>query len=837
MTISPLTIAIGDRLSMLRIGRSVAILASCALKALSAQSSPSCNDNATGPPVALVSSGGISKGAYQAGALWAFLQVERALRDSGPIAPIRLLSAVGASAGNVNSLLVPIEWARRSTPPEGEAGSLLWQVWTRVGVQDLLPSGADRNKDLTSLLSTSAFEGSIAALQKTERESLLPCRVAVAVSMTRADSVSLLRIPSVRDAAVLRHVSFVDFIANTSGWTLARRDTIPVLGGTGVPIEPPAGKNGTVALRDFVPHVLASAAFPGAFPPRRVAYRERRRDARVDTAVFLDGGVFDNEPIGVAKGLLEGKKQSSDSTKALCPNGIRPDDTCFVAFVSPNRLRARASLGGFAAGGEAPSGEQISIDTGEVAVSISQLFTFAGHLQRAAADAEIARLELPSANGAGACSDSSSTLKVCVAASSRLFPIFGATAGSFGAFLSRAMREHDFYVGVYDGLLATTANRFPPDPNEALPHCAVGSRIYRGERVVECLPGLSPVGKTFVARLFRSEHPHLSETDVSPSPPTSASPRLSVLLALAKSLDKASSDAREIESRSVQVREWGAELRKANVAPERRRELRSRIQRAEEERKSLSHSDCRSSAAVIVFVCGGGLLAAVYDFADWYKVQPKSFRGDIARFDPELDRLASAPLASIYNYAVEIALRARLLQDRELSLPLKFAGRFLEMALVKSRSERAREWWRPVYSTPGEPAERWGWGLVPPTTVTMYPGPTKGVSVEWMPLGAIFTKLGAAGPVLQAVSATRANIGVRYQSRLRWPVEVHNTVLVGAHDADREVVVRPHVMLLWRTIGVGPEWRVRRGDWGAPRMGIAINDLPALWRLVLSAPQ
>src|SRR5829696_4818625 len=80
-----------------------------------AQDIAKCNPDTTkAVPISLVASGGIAKGAYQAGGLWAVLQRQRRLRDFG-IVPAdslpKIATIAGASAGNVNTLLMALEWA------------------------------------------------------------------------------------------------------------------------------------------------------------------------------------------------------------------------------------------------------------------------------------------------------------------------------------------------------------------------------------------------------------------------------------------------------------------------------------------------------------------------------------------------------------------------------------------------------------------------------------------------------------------------------------------------------------------------------------------------------
>jgi hypothetical protein len=295
-------------------------------------------------------------------------------------------------------------------------------------------------------------------------------------------------------------------------------------------------------------------------------------------------------------------------------------------------------------------------------------------------------------------------------------------------------------------------------------------------------------------------------------------------------------DAEKAERLGAAVDAIEDELYGQSISGDRRRELERTRDQLDGERIRLIEPECRSGAAVIGFACNGGLLASIQGFSSWYYQQSSETKRHIATTDIELAKVARAPIAVVYDYAVEVAFRARLLQDRELSWPLRVAGRFLELGVVKSRTERANAWWRPVYSTPGEPAERWGWGSLPPLSVSASFEPKADYVFEWMPIGALFTRFGAIGPVYQPTRLNRANFGLRYQTRFIKPLQIHGTLLAGTHDFDQRLVVRPQLMLLARTFGFGPEWHIRYGDWGAPRWTFVVNDIPALVRLY-SAPR
>ena len=122
-----------------------------------AEESSRCENR--GPPrVALVVSGGVSLGSYQAGFLYYFVEYLKRLDRIDVSAGRRPLTrpewaktrigvspiivATGASAGSVNTTLAALEMCRKLRPIIAPAESLLYRTWHGLAVEKLFP--ADR---------------------------------------------------------------------------------------------------------------------------------------------------------------------------------------------------------------------------------------------------------------------------------------------------------------------------------------------------------------------------------------------------------------------------------------------------------------------------------------------------------------------------------------------------------------------------------------------------------------------------------------------------------------------------------------------------------------------
>lgn len=374
-------------------------------------------------------SGGISLGAYQAGVNWAMLQAfQLALREpSYPIDRIELATVTGASAGNINTLFWATEWCRR-VPERGPLppadSSLFWQLWVeRADIGQLLPDTLAANAEL-GLLNRSALIGNLVndLTARSMRTRDGDCELPIGITLTSVEP-EVLEIPRARFEIQTQRFATIFRAVNDSTEFGRKLRFVPISlkpgfaeSRFGKVFRLQAGADG-IALTDLVDAVRASSSFPFAFSPVEL------RDAQ-GPRLFMDGGVFDNNPVALALALYENR---IDSRRAPVVVYVNPGLTRPAETDSTRRQRAQEVAGGITPAWSLLRG----------AVSSARQY----ELQLLARDQQIIAL-----NPSWVFSD-------------RYAPLMGEHLGAFGAFLAYAFREHDFYVGVYDGLVLL-AKRF-----------------------------------------------------------------------------------------------------------------------------------------------------------------------------------------------------------------------------------------------------------------------------------------------------------------------------------------------------------------------------------------
>lgn len=297
-------------------------------------------------PFTLTVSGGASLGTYESGLVWTLVRLSRgavASEESGAQRRPTVVAVTGASAGSINSVLAGALWCEDADAKDNLSvdKNLLRDTWVGVGVDALLPRNPSHYVPDDGLLASAAL---MPLMDKARQLLFSPqgmrfqpsCRIPVGFTVTRVVpeeiDVSGLAVPVQR--AVLPLVFEVD----GAGAATVRRQTIPgrwstdsllrladTIDGTGTSIAPDMLFQG----------LLASAAFPLAFGPRALcecdvkctrgeevqasscpgpdaahplhnlscaAYSNALggRELSLCKSYFVDGGVFDNAPVGLA---------------------------------------------------------------------------------------------------------------------------------------------------------------------------------------------------------------------------------------------------------------------------------------------------------------------------------------------------------------------------------------------------------------------------------------------------------------------------------------------------------------------------------------------------------
>jgi len=197
--------------------------------------------------------------------------------------------------------------------------------------------------------------------------------------------------------------------------------------------------NNRVSVDDILALTEASSAFPIAFGPRKLRFCEVTPTAtrsgpecventRLTHDWFIDGGAFDNVPLGLGYSLTDAMVERL--------GGVTTKERHFF-YIDPERRRYLSS-----------SGDPLGVDAAEptpVSPSLSEVATLAGNFYAVAGKYElqtVARYVWREDPG-------ERPPRLLIAG--RLTPIVGEYLYAFGAFLARPFRVFDFNVGAYDG--------------------------------------------------------------------------------------------------------------------------------------------------------------------------------------------------------------------------------------------------------------------------------------------------------------------------------------------------------------------------------------------------
>lgn len=320
-------------------GLSIAFLLSCAVGAVAA---PETEDREADRqvPFALAVRGGVSLGAYEAGFNWALLRYMKTRRvdkrEPGQ-SYIDLRATSGASAGSINALISTISWCIDDERAQSSdlfvdavSNNIFFDTWADMGFEELLPKEVDsleRYRADDGVLTRNAFQKSISRMEHLlATDNFRPgCEVRFGIMVTRVDpaitNVAGVEVHNQRfvipltlrvdDSGHARFLScLVDHEDPAFGNVMYLQGTRT--GNATCPIE-----HGTAAV---IEAIEASSAFPVAFGRKHINYCEAVTDfddPLVDEVgkcpvsmrhafdEFIDGGLFDNLPLGVSKALAE----------------------------------------------------------------------------------------------------------------------------------------------------------------------------------------------------------------------------------------------------------------------------------------------------------------------------------------------------------------------------------------------------------------------------------------------------------------------------------------------------------------------------------------------------
>ena len=415
---------------------------------------------ATGPvPLSVTISGGGTKGAYMAGQLYYLQQlVERAQGSH----EVRVYT--GASAGAINSITSVLSQCgpRLGSPQQ----SLFWKVWIPVGVNDLFhPEVTDE----PGLFSRKGFKPVEDALRAAWNAGLSErCDVLVGIAITRLNA----RIVQLAPGFPSLPRSLETVLVRVTGRGFGRpplltnyvdpASTIPQVilpldGADAKPFE---------AFRDLV---FASSAFPVGFTPIDLSHcmsvpgkQPTCTRGSATTEQFIDGGVFDNQPLGLSLRAMRAVKRLADGGLAIAdaPGATFLPESRFV-YVDP-----RVS--------DLPSGA-VEEDARPAEGAIDVITKMLGMVE-SAQSAELLNVFQREAS-----------IRERLLLSNRRFPHVSST---FSGLLDRSFRVFDFYLGMYDAARAArsrllgASTRYPEDAHRNAAQVPAGWRPFHCLRAI-----------------------------------------------------------------------------------------------------------------------------------------------------------------------------------------------------------------------------------------------------------------------------------------------------------------------------------------------------------------
>lgn len=396
--------------------------------------------------VSLTVSGGVSLGAYEAGFLSYF--AARQHRD-----PARLRLLTGASAGSLNALIELLAACSTDAPAQ-PTDSLFWSTWIPVGLESL----AERPAAPLGALSRRALARGAEGIEAAWARGLDPaCDVVLGVSVTRVEPRA---VRSAGGSLVLPRMEekFAVRIQGRGAGRPPRATNYPLPAGRWPGPLLVTDARGEIAFAELRDLVLASMAFPIAFPPVSIraciagetatpgaCLPEEARAAR-----YVDGGLFDNSPLRAAVWLAAlglhqpgpGQPLAWRETPRAVPGPV-PDGLAF-AFLDTDVTAYPPPPADPVAAEEALAPHLLGLAESFVASArAKEIGTLAQELPEVAD-----RILVPR----------------------RQFPAAGAPLMAFLGFFDAEFRAFDFHLGMYDAFAVEPDAPLPePRPGDAGP--------------------------------------------------------------------------------------------------------------------------------------------------------------------------------------------------------------------------------------------------------------------------------------------------------------------------------------------------------------------------------
>ncbi|MEW5740593.1 MAG: patatin-like phospholipase family protein [Myxococcota bacterium] len=294
------------------------------------------------PVMGLTVSGGVSLGSFEAGYLYYVFETLKLNRN---LAEPRIFT--GASAGSVNAL---VSLMASCSPPEKQPeNSLFFRSWIPVGLNDLFdpqqttPTGLFTRKPLLETVER----------MKVDWNKGLPesCDATLGAATTRLTAA---RIELVKDRVTLPRTE-AKFVFRIRGQGPGKPPLLSNYVTRDNPLQRPllpTQPNGNISFDLLADVLMASATFPVAFPPMPILTCVATglpgvgpeantpppcTPDKAQTLLFIDGGVFDNQPLRLAvqlaqRGIIQEGGMNRWSPVPNLENDRPPQSSMFIYF-------------------------------------------------------------------------------------------------------------------------------------------------------------------------------------------------------------------------------------------------------------------------------------------------------------------------------------------------------------------------------------------------------------------------------------------------------------------------------------------------------------------------
>ncbi len=432
--------------------------------------SASNNFNKQKRPYSLTISGGISLGVYEAGLNWVIIEQLRNGRLYGD-KMVRLLAVTGASAGAINTLIAALRYCEVKDSPSTVEDNLFNKTWRTIGIEGLLPDDVNEydqfNGHRDGVFSRKVFSKVLDALSAKAHARIYRdnCYLNIGLTVTRhvpeektigeGDFKQSIKVQRFVIPLTLRTKNGYITFGNNLNYPKRNKELGYLL--------LPQNSEGTIPFESVIRSALASSAYPFAFGRIRLSYckTESFNDSRqannknLDSVVssnllycpefykkytydFIDGGFFDNVPLGLAVELSECRKHLHENCRkeAVSEKEILGNEVVNYIYMEPSKRRNEENL-------NAQDDDELNEGYG-----IYNQGKFWIKAQEIYANAELYRALREQFD-----SSKENVRLRRLLLTDRYPPLGGAYLAHFGSFFGQIFRDFDYYAGVYDGMI------------------------------------------------------------------------------------------------------------------------------------------------------------------------------------------------------------------------------------------------------------------------------------------------------------------------------------------------------------------------------------------------